>query len=59
MQRFRYTWYGFVCVDNVHNLFSINNYLNNYKLMYPELNFLSTNKFLITPKNIYNFLVYI
>jgi hypothetical protein len=55
MQRFRYTWYGFVCVDNIHNIFSINNYLKNYKLLYPELNFLSTNKFLITPKNIYNF----
>ncbi len=55
MQKFRYTWYGYVCLDLEHNILTMDNYLENYNLLYPELNFLSKDKFLITPKNIYNF----
>lgn len=53
IQKFRYTWYGYVCLDNEHNIFSINNYLENYLTLYPEF-FLNKN-IIISPKNIYNF----
>jgi len=53
IQRFRYTWYGYVCLDSEHNILSKTNYLLNYNNMYPEL--LISNKIFISPKNIYNF----
>lgn len=55
IQRFRYTWYGYICLDLDHNILSINNYIENYKLVYPEFNYLLSDNFLITPKNVYNF----
>jgi hypothetical protein len=60
IHKFRYTWYGYCCLDDNKNILSEDNFyekyfLNNsvqyYKQGFEELK----KKFYITPKNIYNF----
>jgi hypothetical protein len=59
IQRFKYTWYGFVCMDESKNLlneedFFINYFNKNSKIKkYAVIN--REKYFYITPKNIYNF----
>lgn len=53
IQKFRYTWYGYVCLDSEHNILTTQNYLLNYSILYPE--FIINTNVLISPKNIYNF----
>ena len=65
VHKFRYTWYGFCCLDDKKNILTINNFFEKYFLtnqvniniekIIPSNS--SSNKYLyyITPKNIYNF----
>ena len=61
IQRFKYTWYGFVCMDNNKNLLNSNDYFLKYFYHYNEIEkYASIDKkniyyYYITPKNIYNF----
>jgi len=59
MHKFRYTWYGYCCLDENKNILTKKNYFEKYFLnsdVYLNLT-LTDNKeyFYITPKNIYNF----
>lgn len=36
-QRFKYTWYGYVCMDDNKNLLNVNDYFKNYFNKYPSL----------------------
>jgi hypothetical protein len=64
IQQFKYTWYGYICLDNDQNILNEEDYFINYSNKYAY--FLKTefstykdrkfNKYLyVTPKNIYNF----
>lgn len=59
VQRFKYTWYGFVCMDDNKNLLNSDDYFKKYFNYYDEiLQNASKNKkyyYYLTPKNIYNF----
>lgn len=59
MQRFRYTWYGYVCLDADKNIKDPKNYLDEYKknmsINTPAVNLRRITEFTITPKNIYNY----
>lgn len=60
IQRFKYTWYGYVCMDESKNILDsekyFTKYFNNYKDIENDKN--NNNKkyyYYLTPKNIYNF----
>jgi hypothetical protein len=64
IQQFKYTWYGYICLDNDQNILNEEDYFTNYRDKYAY--FLQTefstykdrkfNKYkYVTPKNIYNF----
>ncbi len=53
MQKFRYTWYGYICTDSLGNILNTEDFLNKY-MNYP-IKIEENNKYIITPKNIYNF----
>jgi hypothetical protein len=59
VQRFKYTWYGFVCMDDNKNLLNSDDYFKKYFNYYNEIekNVLDDKKYYyyLTPKNIYNF----
>ena len=60
IQIFKYTWYGFICMDNSKNILESDdffiNYYNNYKDI-ENFGIEMNNKYYyyLTPKNIYNF----
>lgn len=62
IQRFKYTWYGFVCMDDNKNILNSDDYFTKYFNYYNEIEInASKNKkymyyYYITPKNIYNFI---
>lgn len=62
IQRFRYTWYGFKCLDSDSNILSLKNYISNLDLDKSSKKSIPTeiaDKFdfiYITLKNIYNFI---
>ena len=60
IQRFRYTWYGYICMDDNKNLLNSENFFNKYFGNYRDIeNYGEINKkkqyYYLTPKNIYNF----
>ena len=57
LHRFKYTWYGFICLDKYKNILTEDNFYNNYFQINEEVIFDNELKYLnyITPKNIYNF----
>lgn len=59
-QRFKYTWYSYVCMDDNKNILNENDFFSNYFIKYPEIKeyYEENNKkkyFYPTPKNFYNF----
>jgi hypothetical protein len=65
VQRFKYTWYGYVCMDNNKNLLKEDDFYSNYFNKYQQINLFDINNGIngktndkynyLTPKNIYNF----
>jgi len=59
LHKFRYTWYGYCCLDENNNILSEDNYFKKYFLINSvHLNINPTDNkkyYYITPKNIYNF----
>lgn len=66
IQKFRYTWYGYCCLDEQKNILSEDNFFEKYFLSNPYIRFGQKNNqsssfgyldqlHYITPKNIYNF----
>ena len=56
VQSFKYTWYGHICLDDNHDIHSIDKYFENSKLH--EFYYISENenkKYYVTLKTIYNF----
>ncbi len=52
MQKFSYTWYGFVCMSSINNILTYDQFINSYS----NYNIVDiSNNFIVTPKNIYNF----
>jgi hypothetical protein len=59
IQKFKYTWYGFVCLSDNKNILNANDYFTKYYVLFEKINFTDKenlkNKNYITPKNFYNF----
>lgn len=57
IQKFKYTWYGYVCMDDNKNILNIDEFFNKYFYHYKDVGHIDINKYYyyITPKNIYNF----
>jgi len=69
IQRFKYTWYGYICMDEKKNLLKEEDFYTNYFNKYPQINQFDINNHTnnhtnnktiekynyLTPKNIYNF----
>jgi hypothetical protein len=59
IQRFKYTWYGFICMDENKNILNEIDYYDKYFNNHPDTSFNINLKmreyYYVTPKNIYNF----
>lgn len=60
MQRFKFTWYGFICMDDNKDVLGIENFFKNYFNKFENINKIYLNEdkpkyYYVTPKNIYNF----
>lgn len=60
IQQFKYTWYGYVCMDDEKNLLNekdfFNKYFNTYKEIEKEAKKSANHRlYYLTPKNIYNY----
>lgn len=59
MHRFKYTWYGYICMDSNNVVLSPDNFFSNYFQKFEGINKININEnkpqyYYVTPKNIYN-----